>query len=646
MQKVITLLIIAVLFLASCQKDKNDSADKTINDINSLVVDQNFDWKMSKDISFSIFNKTKTSIEITTPDESVVYFKGEHPGNNETLKITVSIPCTENQVLINGDLYDISSGGITVESIRPTQIEGPDIKGYSDRDVMLTNYCLLFDGVNDKVSLGDISELNSATEFTIEGWANQTSNLADAFIFTKVNDATNDIMIRTVSGNFVIDLGNGSDSYASWGGYSGVTSGTWFHWAVVYDGAGATDADRLKLYINGNATPVALSFTGTIPATSSNLAGYGALLTGAADWFAGYMDEVRVWSVARTGAEINANYDVILDGSTTNLVAAWRMDEGTGTVTDDETTTYDATIDGCTWTLYANGFDSDSDGTLDLNDDYPLDATRAFDNFFPAADTGTLVFEDVWPCWGDYDFNDVVMGYQFKTVTNTSNEVVEIFATFVIKANGAANYGNGFGFELPDAVAGIATNVEISGYNHTAGIITVDGTTKLETGQTNPVIIAIDNINSEMEGANTQPAQPYVTPVTFTVKIDVTGGGPFTAGDFSLTTWNPFIYVYQIRDHEVHLADMPGTDLLNTNLYGTCNDSTVVSSGLYYKSATALPWALDFPVDFEYPNELSSIDDAYLHFVEWAESGGTLFTDWYSNTAVGYRNTAKIYNQP
>ena len=55
-----------------------------------------------------------------------------------------------------------------------------------------------------------------------------------------------------------------------------------------------------------------------------------------------------------------------------------------------------------------------------------------------------------------------------------------------------------------------------------------------------------------------------------------------------------------------------------------------------------VPWALDFPVAFDYPGEKIPINQAYTKFIEWAESGGVLFTDWYTNPA--YRDNSKIYS--
>lgn len=49
----------------------------------------------------------------------------------------------------------------------------------------------------------------------------------------------------------------------------------------------------------------------------------------------GAIDEVRVWTVARTEAEIAANYTVSLTGAESGLAAYYRLDEGSGTVAYD-----------------------------------------------------------------------------------------------------------------------------------------------------------------------------------------------------------------------------------------------------------------------------------------------------------------------
>jgi LruC domain-containing protein len=45
---------------------------------------------------------------------------------------------------------------------------------------------------------------------------------------------------------------------------------------------------------------------------------------------------------------------------------------------------------------------------------------------------------------------------------------------------------------------------------------------------------------------------------------------------------------------------------------------------------------------FDYPIETVEIIDAYLHFAEWAQSGGVSYPDWYTDQS-GYRVPANIY---
>jgi hypothetical protein len=49
----------------------------------------------------------------------------------------------------------------------------------------------------------------------------------------------------------------------------------------------------------------------------------------------GVMDELRIWSIAKTPAEINRDMKVVLKGTEPGLVAYYRFDEGSGTFTDD-----------------------------------------------------------------------------------------------------------------------------------------------------------------------------------------------------------------------------------------------------------------------------------------------------------------------
>lgn len=294
--------------------------------------------------------------------------------------------------------------------------------------------------------------------------------------------------------------------------------------------------------------------------------------------------------------------------------------------------------------------DADGDGIPDDQDDYPNDPLRAFDNYFPAAGFGSLAYEDLWPGMGDYDFNDLVVDYRFQTVTNALNQVVEIFGTFTAKASGAY-LQNGFGFNLPNANAALTTNpqkISVNGYDVRENYITLNAYGH-ETGQSKPTIIVFDKIFNLLSptgggiGVNTDPDYPFVN--YDTVNISIIPNELYPIDYYSLNTWNPFIIVDKVRGHEVHLPDYEPTDLADNSLFNQWEDDSNPLIDRYYKTVTNLPWALDIPAEFEWPKEKIQITEAYHRFADWAESEGSLFTDWYTNTQ-GYRDQSKLYPLP
>ena len=265
------------------------------------------------------------------------------------------------------------------------------------------------------------------------------------------------------------------------------------------------------------------------------------------------------------------------------------------------------------------------------------------ENFFPAAGFGTLAFEDMWPSKGDYDFNDLVVDYQFKVLTNTSNMVTQVNGTFILKAFGAS-YQNGFGFQLPATID--ATLLNVSGYSLTEGFIDLaaNGT---ENGQSKPTIIVFDNAYRQMQhpgqgtGVNTDPNAPYVLPDTLRITIDFPPN-TYSYNDLDISSFNPFLIANKNRGIEVHLPDYPPTSLITESLMGTMDDISDPGTGRYFKTKNGLPWAIHIYQSFDYPIEKSPVNEAYLHFNEWATSSGSTYPNWFANQP-GYRENSKIY---
>jgi LruC domain-containing protein len=509
------------------------------------------------------------------------------------------------------------------------------------------NYKIDFNGINSEADLGDINELDAVSSFTIEGWAivNDWTPGVKQIIFEKSFGGNQVALHVHPTGDFNLHIDNIGASYG--GLIPTLSDGDCFHFAVVFDGSGVANADRLKMYIDGVA--VAIAFVGTVPASTADM-GASSLKLGngvVAGFFDGSLDELRIWSTVRSATEISDNRFLSLIGNEAGLAAYYQMNEGVGAWLNDKTGSYPVgTLSSQSWSVNTCNsagiwLDDDFDGIPDASDDYPEDPLRAYDNHWPASDTGTLVFEDLYPGFGDYDFNDMVLGYKFKTVTSATNKVVEIFSYTKVRAHGA-QLDNGFGFQLPNAVAGLLADLSVSGYSHSGSLVSVNAR-GLENAQTKPVIIVLDKVSNVMDKfVNTHETGLQASPVTITVLMTPMAND-YTMANFDLSGWNPFLIIDQTRGYELHLAGNAPTDLGSASYFQTFEDSSVPASGRYYVTGANLPWALDFPTSFQYPFEKKEITATYLHFREWAESGGTLFADWYSNTATGYRNSIYIY---
>jgi len=284
----------------------------------------------------------------------------------------------------------------------------------------------------------------------------------------------------------------------------------------------------------------------------------------------------------------------------------------------------------------------------------PMNSTNTLkdiggDSYYPNS-YATLVFEDLWPAKGDYDFNDLVLSYQFRTATNASNFITEIVGTFIFRATGAGT-DNGFGFELTglDTTGFVVTgNSVIAGYTTT--------TRGWENGQSNPVIIVVDDISNILPrySNNTQYGQGnsvFTPAVTMEIHITPRPGVNKNPANFLIngTNFNPFLiadFINDGRGREVHKVNFQPTDLADYSLFMTADDYSQPLLNSTYKTSKNYPWVLEIPGIFKYPRERIDINWAYLHFGAWAESGGTLYSDWYSNLASGYRFVGNLYQAP
>ena len=437
--------------------------------------------------------------------------------------------------------------------------------------------------------------LNPVYGITMMAWA-KTGNYATTKIFQKGDYDGHGLGLGNWDGwGAQVRLAGNITAGLSWGGGLPILN-QWYHLAMTYDG------QQLKFYVNGQLRS-SKAVNGLLYVNSRDLS-IGSD-DGAQKFFKGSVDECKFFGRALDQTEIQSNFS-----QTGNLP------------------------------------DQDGDGIPDASDAYPKDPARAFNNYYPAVGYGALTFEDLWPAKGDYDFNDLVLGYRFKTITNANNKVTEVVATFILRAIGAGMQ-NGFGFQLPGTAIASA-DVEVTGSKLKEGYITLNpnGT---EAGQAKITMIVFDNDYKIMTfpggfGINVQPGTTYVKPDTTTISVSFKPD-TYSIADVGIEQFNPFLIVNHDRGKEIHLPDYPPTSLVNQSYFKTGNDDSDPATGRYYKTSANLPWVIRISTKFDYTIEGAQITSAYLKFATWAESAGAQYPDLFQNKA-GYRNETKIYQVP
>jgi hypothetical protein len=187
------------------------------------------------------------------------------------------------------------------------------------------------DGTNDYLDLGADPILAGQTAFTVEmrmHFDNPTGEYT--IIGQRDSDLNRTFVIQRWSGALYI-LFDGSN-YASCA-FEPCT-GELYHLAAAYNGAGATDSDRLAFYINGVAQT--LTFSGVIPATTlvtspaANLV-LGCEHNGAAtqlQFLDGQFGEVCIWDHALTSTAIAGRVTPEVAGTEPGLVEYFHFDDG------------------------------------------------------------------------------------------------------------------------------------------------------------------------------------------------------------------------------------------------------------------------------------------------------------------------------
>lgn len=209
------------------------------------------------------------------------------------------------------------------------------------------------DGANDMVVINSVPSFFSSpgtSDFTIEAWVNPRGSAFQRIFFAQPS-ATNFASLGTSTGNviyFYVIVNGTTYSVAT---STSITQNAWTHVAARWTAATSSP----QVFFNGVLQPGAAgggSSTGT-----SGLTVIGSR-PGGAQYFNGMLDEVRVWSEARTQCGISNNYMHSITGVQPNLVMNYDFNQGvpagnnTGVITlpDNSGNSYNGTLTNFTLT--------------------------------------------------------------------------------------------------------------------------------------------------------------------------------------------------------------------------------------------------------------------------------------------------------
>jgi hypothetical protein len=317
-----------------------------------------------------------------------------------------------------------------------------------------SGFVLGLDGVDDHLSIAHTNALN-AFPLTVTGWfrtanTNAQGGLISKFRFSPVL-ARSGWCLQLAGGNLQALYQADSESYIS-DGFFGLDGGpvadrTWHHLAFVVDFSGG------YIYVDG-ALRGSAGWEGNAQAPVVNTPLLLGSLRTTSGFFAGMLDEVTVWNTALSQPQIQVIMTAPLTGHESGLVAYYRFNEGTGTITADSAPAFGNSAgslnNGAKFvppitTLAATEFGSNS---ARLNGRAVAISMAANVWFEWGTTTNYNVFTSPRPLGGNSDFSEVLTGltagitYHFRArMSNSLGVLSGADEAFTIPTFANANAG-------------------------------------------------------------------------------------------------------------------------------------------------------------------------------------------------------------
>jgi len=364
--------------------------------------------------------------------------------------------------------FDEGQGSIANDS-SSNKING-SITGatWQTEDQCISGKCLKFNGSSDYVNVHSVPDSVFRSNFTASAWVkfNAVNTGNDNPIFGHGTTAVDQGMHLTERSGKAY-MGFYGDDLT---GNTTFSANTWYFVTFVYDGG-------KKIYINGvlDKSGSSSPYTGT----GSNLE-IGRYPWATSLHFNGFIDEPKIYSYARSAAQVKADFashgsvkgvSAQIGGSDINknlsngLVGYWKMDEGSGTLTDSSGNSNTGTWYGTGTSHYSAGKFGNGGGFNGTDDYVNAGSTLNTTNVTIAMwvkKSRNGSFERV--LFKDSDSTSQAWGLQFS-----DTNIVQIVANMNGSTSGN-RYGNGV-----TAITDFNWHYIVGSYDGAKGYIYIDG---------------------------------------------------------------------------------------------------------------------------------------------------------------------------
>lgn len=217
-----------------------------------------------------------------------------------------------------------------------------------------TNYSLNFDGSNQYIQISNSNDINTGSnnhsQKTIEAWFsvdNKDITSRKQTIYEQ-GGAVRGLNIYIYGGSLYVGGWNEPSNESNWNpgtflSTSSIENNTWYHVALTLDGGSSVTSNAFKGYLNGvefgsGDGSKLWNHGGDVSVARNRDTKFHSGDYNSAKYFDGKIDEVRLWNITRTQAQIASKKDTVLNGDESGLTSYFNFQENSGSIANDTQT--------------------------------------------------------------------------------------------------------------------------------------------------------------------------------------------------------------------------------------------------------------------------------------------------------------------